>query len=205
MTRKDSREVLSRATEWLTALACAVAWGLLAANAADAQEMRVPDIVLAQTLGRTPEEPRAVVPAAPQDPAVSLVANRLRQDFEDQLVAGVARPSVELEVHFDFDSARIHEESGTQIEAAARLLNHHFDRIQFRLAGYTDAAGEPDYNRALSQRRAEAVWAELVERHGVDADRLEPVGYGEDNPLGEVSAEKRRRVELQILRGLDSP
>ena len=57
----------------------------------------------------------------------------------------------------------------------------------------------PDYNQALSERRAQAVWQVLVDEYGVEADRLERVGFGEDGD-GEAVDAQRRRVELQILR-----
>jgi outer membrane protein OmpA-like peptidoglycan-associated protein len=142
------------------------------------------------------------VPSQGQDAnsAVNLVAHRMRQHFEDQLVAGVSRPSVELEVHFDFDSEEIHSESGPQIEAAAEVLNKHFPAARFRVAGFTDAAGPEKYNQQLSERRAIAVWQVLVEEYGVKADRLERVGFGEEDPSLDATDAQRRRVELQILR-----
>jgi outer membrane protein OmpA-like peptidoglycan-associated protein len=171
---------------------------VLSAGAARAQQVRIPDVVLAQVLGTVPEEAGRATEAP--DAGVERVAHRMRQRFEDQLVAGVERPSVELEVHFDWDSDQIHAESAPEIEAAARVLNQHFPAQRFQLAGYTDESGEADYNLDLSRRRATAVRRELVERYGVAGERLDPVGYGEANPLGDVSAEQRRRVELQILR-----
>lgn len=115
------------------------------------------------------------------------------------MVAGVARPSVELEVHFDFDSDDLHEAATPDIEAAASVLVDHFPNTRFRVAGFTDAAGSADYNLDLSERRARAVYQELVENHGVQADRLESMGFGEDASEGATDAQ-RRRVELQILR-----
>jgi len=183
---------------WTLALVAIGAWLLLVTNSADAQEVQVPEIVLAQVVGHTPD--RDVAPtAAPADPRVALVALEMRQRFEDQMVAGVARPSVELEVHFDFDSDDLHEAATPDIEAAASVLVDHFPNTRFRVAGFTDAAGSADYNLDLSERRALAVYQELVENHGVPADRLESVGFGEDAAEGATDAQ-RRRVELQILR-----
>lgn len=183
---------------WTLALVSIAAWLLLVTNSAEAQEVQVPEIVLAQVVGHTPD--RGPAPsAAPVDPRVVLVALEMRQRFEDQRVAGVARPSVELEVHFDFDSDDLLEAATPDIEAAASVLVDHFPNTRFRVAGFTDAAGSADYNHDLSERRALAVYQELVENHGVPADRLESVGFGEDATEGATDAQ-RRRVELQILR-----
>lgn len=189
---------------WALAISAIAAWVLLATNSADAQEIRVPDFVLAQVLGSavrvTPAIPESAPSVAGEGAAVNLVADRMRQNFEDQLVAGVSRPSVELEVRFDFDSEQIHGESDPEIAAAAEVLNKYFPDTRFRVAGFTDAAGSADYNMRLSERRAIAVWKSLVDEHGVNAERLERVGFGEEDPSLAATDAQRRRVELQILR-----
>lgn len=180
---------------WILALLAAAAWVGLFARSAEAQTIQVPDVVLAQVLG-----PEAVAAAPAREPAdVERVADQMQQHFRDQLVAGVSRPSVELEVHFDFDSDEIHVESHDHIAAAATVLTDHFPSTRFRVAGYTDPAGDAAYNQSLSERRARAVWQVLVDEYGVEADRLERVGFGEDGD-DEATDAQRRRVELQILR-----
>ncbi|MFV1979301.1 MAG: OmpA family protein, partial [Myxococcota bacterium] len=136
---------------------------------------------------------------------VELVADRMNQNLRDQLIAGVPRPSVELEVHFEWDSAEIHDQSSPEIRAAAELLNRHFPVTRFRLVGFTDQSGDADYNQLLSERRASAVWRALVEDHGVAAERLARIGFGERDPAGDSSDAQRRRVELQIVRGDAQP
>lgn len=189
-----------RFRRWLVPIASIVGWLLLVGNAAEAEPGRVPDFVLAQVLGAEAPHPvpERAAPAAPEDTA-QRVAAHLSRDLADQLVAGVHRPSVELEVHFDFDSDAIHEASSPQIEAAAEVLTRHFPDERFRVAGYTDAVGDADYNQTLSERRARAVWRALVETHGVAPERLDARGFGIDGS-SEVSDAERRRVELQILR-----
>lgn len=183
---------------WTLALAAIGAWLLLVTNSADAQEVQVPEFVLAQVVGAHAAR-EAEPSSAAVDPTVALVAMQMQKRFEDQIVAGVSRPSVELEVHFDFDSDDLHEAATPDIEAAASVLVDHFPNARFRVAGYTDAAGSAEYNLDLSERRARAVYQELVETHGVPADRLESRGFGED-ATEDATAAQRRRVELQILR-----
>ena len=63
---------------WTLALVAIGAWLLLVTNSAEAQEVQVPEIVLAQVVGHTPE--RGPAPsAAPADPRVVLVALEMRQ------------------------------------------------------------------------------------------------------------------------------
>lgn len=203
MSKSNANEQGHSLRAWGVAIFAVLAWALLAANSAEAQSGEVPDFVVAQVLGARADrvEPLARPRTEPRSASeVNLVAARMREDFEAQLVAGVSRPSVELEVHFDFDSDEIHEASAPQIEAAAEILNQHFPQTRFRVAGFTDAVGSAEYNQVLSERRAVAVWRVLVEEHGVDGSRLERLGFGEDDPEREAPDEKRRRVELQILR-----
>jgi outer membrane protein OmpA-like peptidoglycan-associated protein len=77
------------------------------------------------------------------------------------------------------------------------------------VAGYTDTTGSVDRNRALSQRRADAVVRYLQETYDIPLRRMiTPYGYGEmkaaaDNTTKE-GREQNRRVEVKILvsRGL---
>ena len=187
-----------RRRAWIWAFAAVAAWGWMASNTAEAQSVEVPAFVVAQVLGHEARPARATDPGSAEGD-VHRVAARMRSRFQDQLIAGVRRPSVELAVHFDFDSDRIHAESGPEIAAAAEVLTDHFPETRFRVAGYTDAAGRADYNQRLSERRARAVWRRLVEAHGISAERLEMVGHGEAGPT-EMTDAQRRRVELQIVR-----
>ena len=69
--------------------------------------------------------------------------------------------------------------------------------------GHTDLSGSPQYNLRLSERRAEAVKAELV-RLGVPATVITTIGKGEEDPLvptkDGVREAQNRRVEIVIPR-----
>ena len=78
--------------------------------------------------------------------------------------------------------------------------------------GFADSRGSINLNRALSQRRADAVIRYLVENHNIPLRRIvTPFGYGELNPIAEnTSREGRaqnRRVEIKLLvnKGITSP
>ena len=70
------------------------------------------------------------------------------------------------------------------------------------IEAHTDANGGTDYNLKLSQQRAESIIAYLTE-HGVKAQRLVPVGHGENHPIADnTSADGRaqnRRVEFRLV------
>jgi outer membrane protein OmpA-like peptidoglycan-associated protein len=65
--------------------------------------------------------------------------------------------------------------------------------------------GGTEYNRELSQKRAEAVSNWLVQRGGVERHRLVSVGMGESRPIDTNATEQgrhnNRRVEFHIVEG----
>jgi OmpA-OmpF porin, OOP family len=69
------------------------------------------------------------------------------------------------------------------------------------IEGYTDSSGDAAFNQQLSEKRAEAVKAELV-AHGAKAEKIKTVGYGEANPIADNSTRegraKNRRVEIKV-------
>lgn len=69
------------------------------------------------------------------------------------------------------------------------------------IEGYTDSSGDASFNQQLSEKRAEAVNAELV-ANGANPDKIKTVGHGEDNPIADNSTRggraKNRRVEIKV-------
>jgi OmpA-OmpF porin, OOP family len=102
-------------------------------------------------------------------------------------------------VQFDFDKADIKPESRPTLDEIGKFLTANPD-VSVVVAGHTDAKGQFDYNVDLSRRRAAAVVAELVQRHGVAPQRLTPFGAGMASPIAsnedEAGRTKNRRVEL---------
>ena len=117
----------------------------------------------------------------------------------------VLRDTLVLEgINFGFDSSSLTPESYAILDGVAQaLLADEWANSRWQIAGHTSGIGTPEYNMALSQRRAEAVRAYLVSR-GVPNSRLTPVGFGEANPLYPNDSEGRnwrnRRVELRRMR-----
>jgi OmpA-OmpF porin, OOP family len=84
-------------------------------------------------------------------------------------------------------------------DIAALLIAH--PQWQMTIEGHTDNAGKPDKNMVLSQKRANAVKAFLMEK-GVTADQLVAIGYGNDRPIADnntpAGRSANRRVELKL-------
>ena len=67
--------------------------------------------------------------------------------------------------------------------------------MRLRIAGHTDRVGEPDKNHRLSEQRAPAVKAFLVQA-GIGMGRLEVLGYGDTRELYPAPDARTRRVEI---------
>lgn len=103
---------------------------------------------------------------------------------------------------WETDSDRVLGAAEPQLAEAARLLERYDDR-RAMIVGHSDAYGQRDYNRQLSERRAEAVRELLIDVHGIDGDRLETRGMGEDQPIASNETtegrQANRRIEIQIF------
>jgi OmpA-OmpF porin, OOP family len=104
-----------------------------------------------------------------------------------------------VEVDFDFNSAVIKPSSYRTVGAIADALhNPILLGYGFLVIGHTDSVGGREYNIGLSQRRAEAITAALVDPFGVNPAILQPVGLGEEqlrDPAHPTSG-VNRRVQL---------
>lgn len=103
---------------------------------------------------------------------------------------------------FATGSARIRPESTPTLNEIGTMLRDH-PELRIAIEGHTDSDGEEAYNQELSESRAAAVKAYLVEEYGVDADRLETAGFGESRPVADNTSpegkQQNRRVELVRL------
>ena len=95
-------------------------------------------------------------------------------------LANIMAPVLIDNIFYDFDKATLRPESKTALDDLVKLLNEN-PNITIELSAHTDYKGSAEYNKRLSQRRAESVVNYLIE-NGIAADRLTPVGYGKENP-----------------------
>lgn len=95
-------------------------------------------------------------------------------------LASITAPVLIDNIFYDFDKATLRPESTTALDELIKLLNEN-PNVTIELSAHCDYFGRDEYNKRLSQRRAESVVAYLIE-HGIAADRLSPVGYGEEKP-----------------------
>ncbi len=115
--------------------------------------------------------------------------------------AAPARPSLSLLIQFDFNSARVRPESQQALANLSQALqSSELLESRFAIEGHTDAKGREDYNRKLSEQRAQAV-SEFLAKQGVVAARLAPVGKGASElaNTGDPFAAENRRVRIVNL------
>lgn len=111
--------------------------------------------------------------------------------------------SINMQINFEFNSDMISGSSErTMANLAAALASPQLQNRNFTVIGHTDGKGSAGYNKALSDRRANAVRRYLVD-HGVAAARLRAVGKGKSALLNKADpfAAENRRVEILATGG----
>jgi OmpA-OmpF porin, OOP family len=160
---------------------------------------------------------------------LAAVANTARggakaaQETADAAIAGVNstnerisalddyEPQTVTAVNFRSGSAVLNPDSKAKLdEIASKAMNA--KGYVLEVSGYADSRGSVNLNRALSQRRADAVIRYLVENHKIPLRRIvTPYGYGETNSIADNTTREgraeNRRVEIKLLvnKGLTQP
>jgi outer membrane protein OmpA-like peptidoglycan-associated protein len=139
----------------------------------------------------SPEPIQAAPEPAPQTAA--------QENRPPQREGGAA---VGFNILFSLGSAELLPTTLPYIDSMGEMLN--LERTAGKriiIAGHADASGSPEYNRVLSEARARSVRDYLVNQFGIDAGRLEIVGYGASQPLPGTDPFDgiNRRVEFQPM------
>ena len=105
-------------------------------------------------------------------------------------------------IFFDTDKYDLKKESYPELNRLVQFIKENPD-VKIEISGHTDNVGTSQYNKQLSQKRADAVKKYLVSQ-GCPADRLISVGYGESKPIASNSTDKgkaqNRRVEFRVIK-----
>jgi outer membrane protein OmpA-like peptidoglycan-associated protein len=120
---------------------------------------------------------------------------------EREQIAEIAkdRPSIDIEINFDYRSAKIGPAAIPSITALGKALtNPELKGSTFILAGHTDAKGSLPANQDLSEKRADSIKSYLVDRFKIPASTLVTVGYGKTKLKNESDpfAGENRRVQV---------
>jgi OmpA-OmpF porin, OOP family len=105
-------------------------------------------------------------------------------------------------IQFEIGKAKLKKVSFKILDQVVKVMTERPGVKKVQIEGHTDATGDPQRNRGLSQRRAEAVMDYLVKK-GIAPARLVAKGFGPDKPVApnetEVGREANRRVEFTII------
>jgi len=100
--------------------------------------------------------------------------------YVDFYLPSISKPVLIENIFYDFDRATLRPESREALDEIIVMLEDN-PNVTVELSAHTDRKGSEEYNRNLSQRRAQAVVDYLI-AGGTDPQRLSPVGYGKSQP-----------------------
>jgi len=97
---------------------------------------------------------------------------------------------------FDFDKSDVKAKYGPLIQNAVEVMKMN-PGLTIEIQGHTDSYGKDAYNQKLSERRANAVKAELI-KQGVEGKRLTAVGFGESKPVDTNETDEGRAYNRRV-------
>jgi peptidoglycan-associated lipoprotein len=172
-------------------------------NQIDLMELTHPDIFEWQFEAK-PVAPNPVVkadkptPAPPQEEEESAPPER---KIGHPIPLDQLDNSLIQRVHFDYDKSKIKQEALEGIKINAAWLKNH-PEYDILLEGHCDERGSNEYNLALGERRASAVFHTMKDL-GIDPDRVVMRSWGEEKPLDLRKTPKayalNRRVEFYAI------
>jgi OOP family OmpA-OmpF porin len=135
-----------------------------------------------------------------------------RAIVETELISKVV--GVELNnIMFDFGRTDIRSEYHDELDALAKFLEKNPEAYVV-IEGFTDSTGDPEYNLALSRRRAESVKNFLMENYtylageanvpNIAQKRLVTLWYGKDLPVASNDTAEGRRLNRRVRLTVES-
>ena len=169
----------------------------------EAPKPEAPAKVEVPTKAETPvqPEPKVEAPSAPkvaepEPPRVETKAEVVARGCQATLTEVITSG----QILFESASAELDDASSTTLAKVAAAVKSCPDVI-VQIEGHTDDEGTQRNNQTLSLQRAQSVLDYLV-KAGVDAEQLEPVGYGKTRPVAANKSDegraKNRRIEFVV-------
>ncbi|MBC6411251.1 MAG: OmpA family protein [Ekhidna sp.] len=104
-------------------------------------------------------------------------------------------------IYFETNAYRLDKKSKVEIENAVSLLKEN-PNINFMIEGHTDDVGGTAYNLDLSEKRAEEVYRNIINK-GISESRLKYEGFGASSPIfpnnSEINRKFNRRIEFRVM------
>jgi outer membrane protein OmpA-like peptidoglycan-associated protein len=153
------------------------------------------------TLGRRDVSAKVTVSDKPNQ-NLKLTLRYRREEYPGSAGSGEpVRRFVLRGVQFETGKAKLLPDSFERLESVVEFMTYK-KSARVEISGHTDNVGRPRDNKALSERRAQAVRDYLVSK-GVARDRIETVGHGSERPIAtndtEDGRQQNRRIEATEL------
>jgi outer membrane protein OmpA-like peptidoglycan-associated protein len=106
-----------------------------------------------------------------------------------------------LNLQFKINSYEILSESIRSLDALGTAIGEDKELrgYKYRIEGHTCTLGNPELNRQLSEKRAEAVKTYLVRNYHLSEKQFEVIGYGADRPVASNDTEEGRRLNRRVV------
>lgn len=97
---------------------------------------------------------------------------------------------------FEFDQSEISKNNLSELNRLATQL-HKYNLTKVRIVGHTDNVGNPNYNLALSEKRANSV-AKVFMNNQFTAKNIQVIGRGSSQPLNTIDSDEARAENRRV-------
>ncbi|MGV0027642.1 OmpA family protein [Phormidesmis priestleyi] len=142
-----------------------------------------------------------------QTTTTSVQVEKTLSELQAQKTSDGIRINLPENILFDFDKSELRPTAKPTLAKLSLLLKN-YKSAPVAINGHTDSKGSDEYNQTLSNKRAESVKTYLSQNFGIDASRLQPQGFGKNQPIAPNAnpdgsdnpqgRQKNRRVEVII-------
>ncbi|MEM6963176.1 MAG: OmpA family protein [Bacteroidota bacterium] len=147
--------------------------------------------IVREALDTTAESSKAILSN------INFTAGSVGEKFEDWLSSGAAGTKNFRFNHLTFAKGSENISDTTEVNNLAAVLKA-YPNVHIEVGGHTDSGGNADANMTLSQKRAEAIKAQLIAQ-GVSKDRVAAKGFGSSVPTTDNAEDAaNRRVEIRV-------
>jgi peptidoglycan-associated lipoprotein len=119
----------------------------------------------------------------------------LRKEFGTKITMLEKGMQFAVPVHFAFDRSDVTPDAQPVLGRFSEVVQKYYPGAKITVEGFADPAGTAEYNRRLSQQRADAVRQYLVQQ-GLPSAQLAIVGYGEERQVVPGASGAREGAEL---------
>jgi peptidoglycan-associated lipoprotein len=117
------------------------------------------------------------------------------------VLSPISRPVKMENIFYEFGRWELTKASEEELMKLVKLLNDN-PNITIELSAHTDMKGTDEFNNELSQKRAQSC-CDFLKQHGIEAERLTPVGYGKTKPVVADKALNKQYPWIPVEQVLD--